>query len=510
MFFYNMKKEKSEAKGLSELNIITNHERISRTMSVLVLAIFASTTGVVASGRGSEGVTMGHIGIAFLAMLAIMTVSYLVLRTNYLKGWSKYVMAVSILLMILVCRLTSPSHETFSMLYIIAMLILLYNDVKLSIFSCSIIFISDILLLSFNEVHRLPGSSDYAIRYFTVLFVAIASFSGSKGTQNLFTLAERKEREVKEAKGLLEETFEQVKKTVLVLKDNTSAVKNEVAITKSGSDSIAESFHQISSGIDHSAHDVVKITDFTVKSNQSLEKATSLSIRIGQEFNQTAESVNEGTGEINAMANQMAVVHSTMQSVTHTVEDLKSKMKAIDGFLSSIIGIAEQTNLLSLNAAIEAARAGEQGKGFAVVADEIRKLADNASRTANEIQGITLAIQKTADIAMSEVSEGSKAVTEGKDKLSSVQNKFHTIAATVDQINTDLTAEIELISQTRVQFHDVQAKLENLSAVFEEHTATSQEVLSVVTLQTGTMRDILGQIENIDTMSERLKDISHF
>ena len=87
------------------------------------------------------------------------------------------------------------------------------------------------------------------------------------------------------------------------------------------------------------------------------------------------------------------------------VSRLGERSIAIGKILNVIEDVAEQTNLLALNAAIEAARAGEAGRGFSVVADEIRKLAESAGRSAEEISKLVNEIETDT----SEVAEGMRS-----------------------------------------------------------------------------------------------------
>jgi hypothetical protein len=87
-----------------------------------------------------------------------------------------------------------------------------------------------------------------------------------------------------------------------------------------------------------------------------------------------------------------------------------------DGLLSAstfapVIGdIANQTNVLAINASIQAVRAGERGKGFSILAGEIRKLAEQSTRSAMEIDGLIGEIRNNVNIASAETMRGAEEV----------------------------------------------------------------------------------------------------
>ncbi|MCX7774356.1 MAG: methyl-accepting chemotaxis protein [Clostridia bacterium] len=509
MRFFNVDTREAEKSGnLNFVNMIQNHRRASVTLMVFVVVLLLGTFGTVLSGKASKGFTLEIAFMAAAAVLFILAADILLVRLTLTKPLSKYIMAFGSLLIVVVARISSPTHETVSMLYFCIILSLLYNDRILTVMTCLAAIASDIVLLVLIPGIRLETSSEYSVRYFTFIFVTIAAVSGSMGIDRLFKTAANNHRELTQKKAILDETFKRIKELVAILFSGTTQLRKDIDQTKLTTDTVVESFSQISSGIENSTHAVVSITEHTVESNSSLEKATALSRKIGAEFCETTQKVNDGVHEIKEMARQMQVLFDAMNSVQETVFDLKNKMQDIDNFLGAITGISDQTNMLSLNASIEAARAGENGRGFAVVAQEIRKLADQSAKTVTEIQNITCAIQSTTDQALHIVEDGAHAVAIGKEKLTSVDKKFEFISHSVNEVNEGLSQEAVLIGGTQERFNDIQAKLEGLSSVFQEHSATSQEILSVITVQKQIMEDLLRKVKEIDDMSLKLSEMS--
>ncbi|MBN4049350.1 hypothetical protein JYT70_00385, partial [bacterium AH-315-N14] len=156
------------------------------------------------------------------------------------------------------------------------------------------------------------------------------------------------------------------------------------------------------------------------RQNNHIEKTVRASFEVSEFSKEVNAKVDETITIIDstlekAVFGQQSVVNvmESIQNVQRTVENMRSimmelveKSNKIKGIVGTIKGIAKTTHLLSLNANIEAARAGDAGRGFSVVAGEVKKLAENSSISANEIDNIILDISKVTDETLDIIMEG--------------------------------------------------------------------------------------------------------
>jgi methyl-accepting chemotaxis protein len=214
--------------------------------------------------------------------------------------------------------------------------------------------------------------------------------------------------------------------------------------------------HEISSAIEHNAERAREAFGFAAEANQK---------------------ANSGVDITRLAIEKMRTVFERVEKSVARVFELEAKTRNVQQITEFITSVAHSTNLLSLNASIEAARAGEAGRGFSVVADEIRKLAESAGRSAEEISKLVHEIQSdTAEVA-DEMRESSMVIGEGRDDVDTIASSLTHIRAAVSEAAT--RAE-DIFHGSDSHTRDVERMASSMDEIARVAASNAEQIVGVV------------------------------
>nr|WP_279237160.1 methyl-accepting chemotaxis protein [Alkaliphilus pronyensis] len=228
--------------------------------------------------------------------------------------------------------------------------------------------------------------------------------------------------------------------------------------------------------------------------------------RLQEAVDKLNQHKNEGLNMVNSLTAIVKESSSSIETIYETTIATDSSALKIGEASKLIESIAGQTNLLALNAAIEAARAGEAGKGFAVVADEIRKLAEQSTSSAKEIDTMLLDLQdnskKSVEI-MEKVMEVMKLQTlrvdETEKEFSNIVNEVLTVSTTVERS----LASAKNMDDIRNQLATL---MESLSAIAQQNAAGTQQASAAIEEQSASMEEIASSADMLATLASKMQD----
>lgn len=207
------------------------------------------------------------------------------------------------------------------------------------------------------------------------------------------------------------------------------------------------------------------------------------------------EAVNQGRVIISDLSSKAQTTNSITNVLVENVNGVQNYSNEIEGIIDTINSIAEQTNLLSLNASIEAARAGESGRGFAVVADEIRKLADQSSAAAGEVQQILNHMSVMTDKTTQSAAETQNIVALQSASLDETIAVFGTIDERVKELVNGLNVIAEGMNQINRDKDDIQTSFLNISVEAEAAAESAEKVTTSLDEQAGVMGQLAENME---------------
>lgn len=309
------------------------------------------------------------------------------------------------------------------------------------------------------------------------------------------------DKRIRNELALLKNSFDTMVKNlrglIIKIKDAASSLANTSDLIAVSSKESAKAIEQIAVTTNELAGGAAKQAELA----QDGDKTVSATIErlnnvlgnlhlLEESDNKVEESIEEGIDRIIYQKQKMAESKERTLNLENTISELRDKSQQIDQILMVIQDVAKHTNLLALNAAIEAARAGEQGKGFAVVAGQIRKLAETANDSSNEIKGIVEQIRGNIDNAVVEMEQATATVIEQENAVEATSRAFDDIRTVIQEaLNktkdvahsaTMLSEDAKNLKQKIDQIADISqdnaAAIEEVSAATEEQSATSEEI----------------------------------
>jgi len=447
---------------------------------------------------------------AFYQGVPVIVIAILIYKINFDESVKAICFGSLVLITTLAMTYFSEKLDvsTYSMFFVSFIVVALYFKEKLILIQGLLLNISWIAMYIIAPDKLLGSNWNILIIINNLIIVdgiiILLVFITRWGT-NLINSVKQKEQQTEELLNNLQKTMGMVSHSSAILDRNINIFKSSIDGVKDKSNYSTNAIHEIASSTEEEAKSITRIVGDMQNALVDIEETQGISKKISEITLIMNQEVEEGTKEIIDMNSKMSTVNQAVGIALSTVIKLQGNLSEINSSLGSITQISDQTNLLSLNAAIEAARAGQEGKGFAVVAEQIRTLADKSTNTVYNINRIIDIINVNIVNAVSKVELGNLAATEENEIVNKVSEKFKLIHGAFEKTNDYIIKQNQRIDTTTGLFKNIQAQVDSISAIAEEHTASTEEVLSSIETQN---QDILTLVDSINDIHKLSQDLA--
>ena len=230
--------------------------------------------------------------------------------------------------------------------------------------------------------------------------------------------------------------------------------------------------------------------------------ATTLHARAQQAERQITEIALQAHRRGEEVAKASTLLMNLMVHMDHASEVaavLDKESREIGKLVDGITRIASQTDLLALNAAIEAARAGQHGLGFRVVAAEVRKLAEQSSRSAEEVRAKVRATQD-------QIGRVVDAMQKGREAAKGVGSVATTVHGALDAIFADLNSTVQFATTFAAETENQTKRMREVLRRMEEVAAIADGAASGARQTSAATAQQIASLGELTSTSQHLSD----
>ncbi|OXS76532.1 methyl-accepting chemotaxis protein [Domibacillus enclensis] len=286
--------------------------------------------------------------------------------------------------------------------------------------------------------------------------------------------------------------------------ENLSAVSEE---TNASSEQMTLAIDEIAAGVSRSAEESAEALERSNGIGRQIDTISSQSDEIAAAAKEAREANKTGTVQIQELSQSSEETKSYIASMQQVLGELEVNMASIETVIQAITNISAQTNLLALNASIEAARAGEHGRGFAVVAEEVRKLAEQSSAAAEEVQKTIARVQSSSKLAVEQMGKTRQNFDEQSAAVQETSQVFHQLSALVGTMENSIEAinvEIKEVGSTKDALIHT---MTGIAAASEQSAAAGEEVSASAEEQLNAVKTVTEASEQLMELSIELKKV---
>lgn len=276
---------------------------------------------------------------------------------------------------------------------------------------------------------------------------------------------------------------------------------------------ISEGVSNVNIAVEEIAEDSTMQAQETASAGQQIENMAASIEQNVQNVGVLEGAVNKMQGlsvQVSAVLNDLVKISektaTTVEEVGQITTATNSSADKIGEAVHMIQDIAQQTNLLSLNASIEAARAGDAGRGFAVVAEEIRRLSENSSASATEIETIVQELISNSNDSVKKMNEVTSDVDVQKDQLNNTINAFDGLKTEVTSVSDTSKSIFEQTQKLEKEKDSLKIAINKLSGISDNNAASTEETAATVESLTSSIAECNSEAEGLIGFSNSLSD----
>ena len=262
---------------------------------------------------------------------------------------------------------------------------------------------------------------------------------------------------------------------------------------------------EISSGLDNIAEGVTRQqadVESASQRNLSIVEAIHSSTEAARSaFRFVEESSTKASTGVEVARDTTAKMRTLVKQVEHAgnlIDRFDEKIRSVRHITEMITSVAEKTHLLSLNASIEAARAGEAGRGFAVVADEIRRLAESAGSSTEQIDQLIRQVDEEATAISDSIRELGLGVGEGREQLDRILQSLGQVKTATLEATRRYERILDRVEEQVGGAEQVVVEIQRVASIAAE-TAESTE---------GLRADLVSQVQIADRVGAVASELS--